>query len=78
MQDQNRKRCTSCRLASMPSITNAGRVRGDFNATLHWRLIEGRNLWFDLTQAVNYDSRPPVNAPKTDYVTQSTLSWSFP
>lgn len=62
----------------LPSFTTAGRVRADWNTSFRWRLIEGKNFWWSMSQIFNYDSKPPSNAPGSDYVTQTSLSWSFP
>ena len=65
-------------LFMMPSYTTPGRLRADFNTTLKWRLIEGKSLWWNFSQVINYDNRPPSNAPGTDYVSQTSVTWSFP
>ena len=62
----------------LPSFTNPGRVRADWNSSFRWRLIEGKSLWWNFSQVINYDSKPPSNAPGSDYVTQTSLTWSFP
>jgi Protein of unknown function, DUF481 len=61
-----------------PSISVAGRVRMDWNTSLKYRLIRGQSLWWNLSQTVNLDSRPPATLPGSDYVTTTSISWSFP
>jgi putative salt-induced outer membrane protein YdiY len=59
-----------------PSLTDTGRVRIDSN-------ISGK---IDFTHSVNwtvniysnFDSRPPTNAPRSDYGVSFGLGWSFP
>jgi uncharacterized protein DUF481 len=61
-----------------PGITRSGRVRADWSTTLSLRLIPGKPLWWNLNQSLNLDNKPPPNASGTDYVTSTTLSWTFP
>lgn len=62
----------------LPSYTTSGRYRFNGNVSFRWRLIEGKNFWWSFSEIYNYDNKPPSNAPGTDYVTQTSLSWSFP
>ena len=61
-----------------PSITSGGRVRQSLNAQLRLRLIRGRAFWLNFTQTLDLDNRPPENSPGTDFVTTTSLSWTFP
>jgi Protein of unknown function, DUF481 len=61
-----------------PSITTGGRVRADWRTNLRLRVRKGKPLWWNFNQTINLDNRPPGDAPGTDYVTSSALSWSFP
>jgi hypothetical protein len=65
-------------LLVFPSISVAGRVRMDWNTSLKFRLIRGQSLWWNLSQNVNLDNRPPATLPGSDYVTTTSISWSFP
>ncbi len=58
-----------------PSITDAGRVRLDANASSHLRIA--RDLYWDVSYYLNYDSRPPSDTPQTDYGLSSGLGWTF-
>jgi hypothetical protein len=61
-----------------PSISDAGRVRGDFNADLRLRLVSGKKLWWNLSTGLFFDSRPPTGSSGTDYATTTSVSYSFP
>jgi hypothetical protein len=61
-----------------PSLTVRGRVRLDWRSNLRLRLIKGRNFWWNFSHTLNLDSKPPSEASGTDYVTTTSLSWSFP
>jgi hypothetical protein len=61
-----------------PSITDGGRIRADWRTNLRLRLRKGKPLWWNFNQTINLDNRPPSDTPGTDYVTSSSLSWSFP
>jgi len=61
-----------------PSISVAGRVRGDFNSSMRIRLVRGRNLWWNLGTGLLFDSAPPTNGKATDYSATTSLSFSFP
>jgi putative salt-induced outer membrane protein YdiY len=58
-----------------PSITDAGRVRLDANASSRLRIA--RHLYSNTGYYLNYDSRPPSNTPQTDYGLSSGLGWTF-
>ena len=40
--------------------------------------IPGGKLWLGFNLILNLDNDPPSQAPGTDYVTTTTLTWSFP
>ena len=61
-----------------PSITTAGRVRADWRTNLRLRVRRDKPLWWNFNYTINLDNRPPANTPGTDYITSSSLSWSFP
>lgn len=58
-----------------PSLTDPGRVRFDFNASLKLRLA--KDLYWNAGYFLNYDSRPPQNLPKSDYGSTSSIGWTF-
>ncbi len=58
-----------------PSITDAGRVRLDVNASSRLRIA--RNLYWNVSYYLNYDSRPPSKTPQTDYGASSGLGWTY-
>jgi putative salt-induced outer membrane protein YdiY len=58
-----------------PSLTELGRVRLSIDSSLKREIA--RNLNVSFTVYENYDSQPPVNAPKNDFGTSMTLGWSF-
>jgi hypothetical protein len=58
-----------------PSITDAGRVRLDANASSRLRIA--RELYWNVGYYQNYDSRPPSNTPQTDYGFSSGLGWTY-
>jgi len=61
-----------------PSITTGGRIRADWRTNLRVRVRKGKPLWWNFNQTINLDNRPPGDTPGTDYVTSSSVSWSFP
>ncbi len=63
-------------LRVIPSLTDAGRVRGDFDITLSWEIIN--DLDWQLTFRNAYDSSPPAEArAKNDYSVITGLSWDI-
>jgi putative salt-induced outer membrane protein YdiY len=58
-----------------PSMTEPGRVRLVTNGDLKIELV--RNLYWRFRAYENFDNRPPVNAPRNDFGTSSSLGWSF-
>ncbi len=58
-----------------PSMTDLGRVRVDFNASLKLRIA--KDLYWNVGYFLNYDSRPPQNLPKSDYGSTSSVGWTF-
>ena len=61
-----------------PSLTSGGRVRQSATARLRLRLIRGKPFWWNVSQTLDLDNRPPEGTPGTDYVTTTSLSWTFP
>ena len=59
-----------------PSITTAGRVRGELSSRLKYELFHDFNFGFNLTDT--FDSRPPEEtAQKNDYIMSFTIGWSY-
>jgi hypothetical protein len=58
-----------------PSVTDAGRVRLDVNASSRLRIA--RELYWNVGYYLNYDSRPPSNTPQTDYGLSAGLGWTY-
>jgi putative salt-induced outer membrane protein YdiY len=63
------------KLYAYPSITEKQRIRTMFSLDLTWEFISD----FDLIAgfSLNYDSKPPGNTEKSDYVFSLTLGWSL-
>jgi hypothetical protein len=61
-----------------PSLTESGRVRQSFSARLRLRLIRGKPFWWNVSQSLDLDNQPPEGTPGTDYLTTTSLSWTFP
>jgi len=58
-----------------PSITDAPRVRLATNGNLRIELI--KDLYWSFRLYENYDSKPPVNAPKNDFGISTSLGFKF-
>lgn len=58
-----------------PSVTDLGRTRFDLNTSYKLRIA--KDLYWQLSYYLNFDSRPPQSLPKTDYGTTSSLGWTF-
>jgi Protein of unknown function, DUF481 len=59
----------------LPSISDAGRVHFNTNATYYVKIIQ--DLSWNFSFYGSWDSRPPITLPKSDYGTSSGLSWTF-
>jgi hypothetical protein len=58
-----------------PSLTDLGRVRFNLNTSMKLRIAKRLDWTFGFF--LNSDSRPPENLPKTDYGSNSGLSWRY-
>jgi hypothetical protein len=58
-----------------PSLTDSGRVRMDLTTDFKWNLP--KDLYFSMGFSTNYDSRPPGDTPKNDYIFSSSVGWSY-
>ena len=65
----------SSSLNVFPSVTDPGRFRLSTQSGLKFELV--RNLYWSFRFYENYDSRPPVSAPKNDVGVTSSLGWKF-
>lgn len=63
-------------LKAFPSLTEKGRVRGQFDARIRRELIE--DLFLDLTIYASYDNQPQsMEGETTDHGVVTSLGWSF-
>ena len=62
-------------LIVFPSLTDLGRVRLTSQSNLQIELV--RNLYWNLQFYENFDSRPPISAPKNDSGITTSLGWKF-
>jgi len=59
-----------------PSMTELGRVRIDTNINGHIDLTH--NVYWNVTAYSNYDNRPPIHVPNSDFGLSFGLGWNFP
>ncbi len=63
-------------LVVIPSLTESGRVRGNFNLTFRWEMVD--DLYWRVSYQQDYDSDPPGDASaKSDYTLFSGLAYDF-
>jgi len=58
-----------------PSLSDPGRVRVSSQSGIRIELVRNFNWNFDLYE--NYDTRPPVSAPKNDLGITTSIGWTF-
>jgi putative salt-induced outer membrane protein YdiY len=58
-----------------PSLTDPGRVRLSTQSNLRFEIV--RRLFWDFGLYENFDSRPPITAPRNDVGITSALEWKF-
>ena len=58
-----------------PSLTEQNRYRTNADVSLKWDLPLDFNIM--LTYTLNFDSNPPNNAPRDDYVLDLTVGWEL-
>ena len=63
------------RLMVYPSLTQAGRFRLGSDSSVRWEFI--KNMYWSLRIYENFDSRPPINAPRNDFGLTNSLGWTF-
>jgi putative salt-induced outer membrane protein YdiY len=62
-------------LLVFPSLTDPGRVRLGSQSNVQLELV--RNLFWNFQLYENFDSRPPISAPKNDLGVTTSLGWKF-
>lgn len=66
----------STQLQLIPNLTASGRIRGEYDISLKWELIE--DFFWGLSFYDSYDSRPVIpGAEKNDYGVNTSLGWDF-
>jgi hypothetical protein len=66
----------STQLQLIPNLTDSGRLRGEFDISLKWELVE--DLFWELSFYDSYDSKPVVpGAEKNDFGVNTSLGWDF-
>jgi hypothetical protein len=65
----------STSVALFPSLSDAGRVRGQGEFRLVYEVFKDFNAGVRFNNT--FDSRPPEGATKNDYVTEFTIGWSY-
>lgn len=63
------------KVSAYPSLTNKGRVRVDGNFAIKYDFPFDIYLKVDYTY--NYDSQPPIDVSKRDFVFQTTIGWEW-
>jgi len=58
-----------------PSLSTWGRVRVGSETNITWEFIS--DLYWNLRVYENFDSKPPINAPKNDFGITTGLGWKF-
>jgi putative salt-induced outer membrane protein YdiY len=60
---------------AFPSLSDPGRLRVSSQSGIRIELIRNFNWNFDLYE--NYDTRPPITAPKNDLGITTSIGWTF-
>ena len=63
------------KLYAYPSITEKSRIRTTFSVDLKWEFFSDFELMAGFS--LNYDSKPPGDTERSDYVLSLTLGWSL-
>jgi putative salt-induced outer membrane protein YdiY len=58
-----------------PSLTDPGRVRVNSDSNLHIELV--KDFYWDFHLYENFDSRPPIHAPRNDLGVTTGIGWKF-
>jgi len=62
-------------VALFPSLSDLGRVRGQAEVRIKYELFSDFNVGTQFTD--NFDSRPPDDVSKNDYIATLTIGWSY-
>jgi len=62
-------------LRMYPSLSTWGRVRVGSETNISWEFI--KDLYWNLRVYENFDTKPPINAPKNDFGITTGLGWKF-
>ncbi|MEM1081030.1 MAG: DUF481 domain-containing protein, partial [Pseudomonadota bacterium] len=66
----------STSLEIIPSLTESGRIRGEFDITLNWEIVN--DLSWQLNFYDSYDNRPPTEAAsENDFGVTTSLAYDF-
>ncbi len=66
----------STQLQLAPNLTDSGRLRGEFDISLRWELVE--DLFWELSFYDSHDSKPVVpGAEENDFGVNTSLGWDF-
>lgn len=66
----------STTLEVIPSLTESGRVRGEYDATLRWEII--KDFYWQLEYYYSYDNKPQTeDAASNDYGVTTSLAYKF-
>lgn len=63
------------KIVAYPSFTESGRFRSDFTFDMKYDLP--LDFYLQLGTTVNFDNQPVEDAPKVDYVLQTTFGWKW-
>ncbi len=63
------------RVSVLPNLEDSERVRGNAKVDFKWDLP--LDFTFKIGITLDYDSKPPNDAPKSDYVLTTTLGWEL-
>jgi putative salt-induced outer membrane protein YdiY len=62
-------------LLIFPSLSDPGRVRVNSDSNLHIELV--KDFYWDFHLYENFDSRPPIHAPRNDLGVTTGIGWKF-
>lgn len=62
-------------LYAYPNLSNFGRVRTGLQTELRFEIF--RNFFWKFSLYENFDSQPPINAPRNDFGTTTSFGWKF-
>jgi putative salt-induced outer membrane protein YdiY len=63
------------RLTAYPNLTTRDRVRVSSDSNVRWEFA--KDFYWNLRIYENYDSHPPIVAPKNDFGITTSLGWKF-